>query len=175
MGKLGGGPGHRERRGPSAVLRLDDLITTILDALYERIVLLAGADGGASGCLGEEGDDGHAGMAAHDGHGCLPWVGARDAAQEARGADDVERGNAEEPARVEGARLLEDLGDDGHGRVDWVGNDEDVRVGRVLADCLCEVAHDGRVGVEEVVAGHPGLAWYTRRDHDDLDVLEGGV
>ena len=105
MGKLGGGPGHRERRGPSAVLRLDGLI---LDAVHECIVLLAGADGGASGRLGEEGDDGYAGMATHDGHGHLPWVSTRDAAEEARGADDVERGDAEEPARVEGARVLED-------------------------------------------------------------------
>ena len=95
-------------------------------------------------------------------------------AEEAQGAD-VERGDAEEPAQVEGVRVLEDLGDGGHGQVDWVGNDEDMGAGRFFADCLGEVTHDGHVGIEEVVAGHPGLSWYTHGYHDDFDVLEGGV
>jgi hypothetical protein len=149
VGELSRGPGHRERRGASAILGLDDLVTAILDTMHERVVLLAGLDGSGSGArLREKGDDGDARVAADDGDARVLRVSPRDAAHEPRGADDVKRGDAKELARVERPRLLQHLRDDRHGRVDRVRDDENVRVGRVLADCLGEIAHDRRVRVE---------------------------
>lgn len=54
-----------------------------------------------------------------------------------------------------------------------VGDDEDVGLGGVLSSGLGEVADDGGVGVEQVVAGHAGLAGNTSGDDNDLGALEG--
>ena len=56
------------------------------------------------------------------------------------------------PLRVENAVLLEDLGDDRHGRVDGVRDDEHERLGGVLGDARSEVAHDACVDLETVLA-----------------------
>ena len=69
---------------------------------------------------------------------------------EARGADDVKGGDTEETLGVVDTSLLQDLGGDGNGAVDGVGDNEDVGLGRVLGDGLGEVADDGGVGVEQV-------------------------
>lgn len=41
--------------------------------------------------------------------------------------------------------LLEYLGDDGDGRVDWVRDDEDERLRCILGNACCEVADDASV------------------------------
>jgi hypothetical protein len=58
-------------------------------------------------------------------------------------------------------------------RVDRVGDDQNVRVGRIVGDGLSQVTHNPRVGVEQVVTGHTGLAGDTGRNDDDLDAMEG--
>ena len=62
----------------------------------------------------------------------------------------IKCGDAEEAGRVVGAGGLEDLGADGHRRVDRVGDDEDVGVGGGGGDGFGEVTDDGGGGVEEV-------------------------
>ena len=42
VGELGGGPGHRECRGPGAILGLDDLVAAILDAVHKHVELRVG-------------------------------------------------------------------------------------------------------------------------------------
>ena len=68
-------------------------------------------------------------MATDDGDFAFVGVNAGDFGEEAGGTDDVEGGDAEDAAGVVDAGFLEDLGDDGDGRVDGVGDDEDVGFG----------------------------------------------
>ena len=77
-------------------------------------------------------------------------VGVLELADETAGAHDVEGGDTEEALGVVDALALEDLGGDGDGAVDGVGDDEDVGVGARVGGGFGEVADDGGVGVEEV-------------------------
>lgn len=165
----GTGHGHGEGGRASTVLGLDDLVTTELHTLDE---LSVGGELGV-GALGEERDDGDTGVATNDGDVLVLGVGILELGDEAAGADNVEGGDTEELLGVVDTGLLEDLGADGDGRVDGVGDDEEVSVGGVLGSGLGEIADDGGVGVEEIVTGHAGLAGDTSGDEDNLGVLQG--
>lgn len=122
--------------------------------------------------LAEERHDGDTGVATNDGDVLVLGVGVLDLADEAASANDVERGDAEEALGVVDAAGLEDLGDDGNGGVDGVGDDEEVGLGGRLRGGLGQVADDGGVGVEEIVTGHAGLAGDTGGDQDDITALQ---
>ena len=83
----------------------------------------------------------------HDGDLGVLGVSALDAAQEGAGSNDVQSGNTEQSLGVEDTGLLVDLGEDGDGRVDGVGDDADHGLGAVFGTCLGEVSDDGSVGV----------------------------
>ena len=55
-----------------------------------------------------------------------------------------------EPLRIKDTVLLEDLGDDGDGRVNGVGDDKDERLWRALRDTGGEVADDACVDLDEM-------------------------
>ena len=86
-------------------------------------------------------------MAADDGDLAFVGVGAGDFGEEACGADDVEGGDAEDAAGVVDTSLLQDLGDDGDGGVDGVGDDEEVSLGGDTGNSSGKVANDGGVGL----------------------------
>lgn len=170
LGHAGTSHGHGEGSGTGTVLGLDDLVTAKLDAVDElgvggqlRVVALA-----------EERDDGDTGVTTDNGDVLVGGVGTLELRDEAGSTDDVEGGDTKEALGVVDTAGLEDLGDDGDGGVDGVGDDEDVGLGGGLGGGLGEVADDGGVGVEEVVARHTGLAGNTGGDQDDLGALEGG-
>jgi hypothetical protein len=71
--------------------------------------------------LGEEGNDGSAGVATDDGDVLGGGVVVLDLGDEAGSADNVEGGDTEEALGVVDALGLEDLGGDGDGGVDLVG------------------------------------------------------
>jgi hypothetical protein len=169
LGHAGTGHGHGQGGGAGTVLGLDDLVTAKLDTLDK--VGVGGQLGVAA--LGEEGNNGDAGVAANNGDVLVLGVSALDLGDEAAGADDVEGGDTEEGLGVVDATGLEDLGADGDGGVDGVGDDQDLGLGSRLGNGLGEVADDGGVGVEEVVTSHAGLTGDTGRDEDDLGALEG--
>ena len=149
---------HGEGGRAETVLGLDNLVTAELDAVDQGVVLVI-RDGDSRGDLAEERDNGLARVAANDGDGQLLGVGlAGDLGDEGLGADDVQRGDTEEALGVEDALSLEDLGRDGDGRVDGVGNDEDEGIGSDLGGNLDEALDDAGVDVEEIVTGHTGLA-----------------
>ena len=54
--------------------------------------------------------------------------------------------------------LLEDLGGDGNGRVDRVGDDKYECFWAVLGNALDETLYDTGVDLEEIVTGHTRLA-----------------
>lgn len=91
---------------------------------------------------------------------------------EGLGTDDVQSGDTEETARIEDASGLEDLGGNGDGGVDRVGDDEDQCLGAVLGNALDQVADDAGVDLEQIVTGHAGLARNARRDDDDIGAGE---
>ena len=136
------------------------------------VVEVAAAAGGG---LREQRDDGRARVAADNRHVDCVHIDALHLGDEGARAGDVERGDAEELGRVVDARGLERLGGDRDGRVDRVGDDgrDGARAG--LGDALGQRLHDGGVGVEEVVAGHAGLARDAGRDDDDVAAVEGLV
>ena len=91
-----------------------DQLQDVLDAVDE---LGVGAQVGVV-ALGEEGDDGDAGVAADDGDVLVLGVGALDLGDEAGGADDVEGGDAEEGLWVVDSAELVDFTADWDGGVD---------------------------------------------------------
>ena len=98
---------HGKGRGAGTILGLDNLITTVLDTVDQLGVVLA-LDGSAELRLGEEGNDGHTGVATNnrDGGGCRVSL-ARDLREEAGSADDIERGDTVEEKR--GVRTCADM------------------------------------------------------------------
>jgi hypothetical protein len=171
LGETGTSHGHRQSGGSSAILSLNDLVTTELHTLEQGGV----ADQVRVGGLREERNDGDTGVTTNNGDVLIDGVGALELAHESRGTNDIQGGDTEETLGVVDTGLLEDLSDDRDGAVDWVGDDEDVGVGGGFGSGLGEVADDGGVGVEEVVTSHSGLARNTGRNQNDLGTLEGGV
>jgi len=154
LGEEKSGVGHGEGGGPGTGLGLDDLVSAELDADGEGLALLVG-HGGVG--LTEEGKDGDSGMASDDGDinvlGVLAHVGAK----EGVGTTDIKGGDTADLLGVEDALGLEDLGGNGDGGVDGVGDDGEDGVRAVLGATLDEGLDDGSVGVEEIVTGHSGL------------------
>jgi hypothetical protein len=154
---------HGEGSGSGTGLGLDDLwlsaaepfghvtdesltVTTELDSLDESLVLLA-LDVLALGGLAQEGDNGDTRVTTDDGDVDVLGVGLLDLGQESGSSDNVEGGDTEESLLVKDTGLLEDLGEDGDGGVDRVGDDQDVGLGGVLGDGLGEGLDDRGVGV----------------------------
>lgn len=107
--------GHREGSGTSAILSLDDLVTTELHAVNIAVKLLAlEVDAG----LREERNDGCAGVATNNSDVLVGGVGALNLGNETRGTDDVEGCDTEDALGVVDALGLEDLGGDGDGGID---------------------------------------------------------
>ena len=92
--------------------------------------------------------------------------------------------------------VLEYLRHDGHGRVDRVGDDEDVGIRTVpsvdwirsasassIFDGICDslgagsgqITNNAGVRVEEIVTRHARLAWNSGRDDDNLAILKSGL
>jgi hypothetical protein len=115
LGEASTGHGHGEGSGTGTVLGLDDLITTELNAVDERIAGLA-LNIGVVG-LGEQRNDGDTGVATNNGDGLVGGIGLLDLGDEAGGTDDIEGGDTEETLGVVDTAGLEDLGDNGNGGV----------------------------------------------------------
>lgn len=147
LGETGTGHGHGESGRASTTLGLDDLVTTELDALDVGVELLALE---VVAGLGEERDNGSTGVTTNDDNVLRGGVGALELRDEARGTDNVKGGDTEHALGVVDTGSLEDLGGNGNGRVDGVGDDEDVCLGAVLSSSLGQVADDRGVGVEEI-------------------------
>lgn len=172
LGETVSGVSHREGGGTKSLLSLDDLITAELDAVDEDIELVSWDLDSWLG-LGEEWDDGLAGVAADDWDGGGLWVGgAGEGGDKGLGADDVEGGDTEEALWVEDALGLEDLSGDWDGGVHWVGDDEDEGVWCDVGDGLDEALDDAGVDVEEIITGHSWLAWNSGWDNNDIGILE---
>lgn len=155
ISKLGGSVSHTERRAPCAVLSFYDFVASILNPVHERLPLLAALRHCfARGRLREEGHDGDARVTAHDGDRRVKRVCAGDAGEEARGTDDVEGGDTEELPGVEGAGFGGDGGYDRDGRVDGVGDDEDVCIRRDTGNGGREVANDACISLKGNEGAH---------------------
>ena len=115
LGEAGTGHGHGEGGGTSAVLGLDDLVTTKLDAVDVAVELLARQ---VVAGLGQEGDDGSTRVTTNNGDVLAGGVVVLELGDEAGGTDDVEGGDTKEALGVVDALGLEDLSGDGDGRVD---------------------------------------------------------
>jgi hypothetical protein len=115
LGETGTSHGHGESGRASTVLGLDDLVTTELDAVDVVVELLALE---VVAGLGQERDDGCAGVATNDGDVLAGGVGVPELGDEARGTDDIEGGDTKEALGVVDALGLEDLSGDGDGGVD---------------------------------------------------------
>lgn len=64
--------------------------------------------------------------------------------------------------------LLQNLRGDGHHGVDRVSDDGHDGLGRVGGHADGQVAHDGSVRVEQVVAGHAGFAGHASGDDHEV-------
>ena len=97
--------------------------------------------------LGENGDNSGATVTTDHSHCSVIGGSTSDRSQKASGTDNVQSGDTEDVAGVEDTSLFESLGNDGDGRVDRVGDDEDVSVWSNTGDSGSEVADNGSVGL----------------------------
>lgn len=172
VGEEGTGVSHGKSGRSGTGLGLDNFVTTELDSVDESLVSLTG-NTLCDLSLREEGDDGYARVTTDNGDLGILRVSALDLRKKSRGSNDVEGGNTEQTLLIENTSLLENLSEDGHGRVHRVRDDSDHGLGAVLSTGLGESSNDRGVGVEQVVSGHTGLSGDTSGDHDDLGTLEG--
>jgi hypothetical protein len=121
VSKFGTGIRHTERRAPRAIFSLDHFVSTELNPLHELFPSLS-LDGPSVAALREQRNDRRSAVSADDGDGGIRGRGGRDACEETRCAYDVERGDAEDALRIVYAGFFKGRGNDGNGRVDWVGD-----------------------------------------------------
>ena len=114
LSEAGTGHGHGEGSRSGTILSLDDLVTTELYTVDVFVELLARE---VVAGLGEERDDGCAGVATDNGDVLVGGVGALHLRDEAGGTDDIQSGDTEEAAGVVDTLGLEDLSSDGNGGV----------------------------------------------------------
>ena len=89
-------------------------------------------------------------MTTDDSYVFICGVGRIELGDEAAGADNVEGGDTEELLGVVDILGLEDLGGDGNGGIDRIGDDEDVGIGRVVRCGFGKITYDGGIGVEQI-------------------------
>jgi hypothetical protein len=118
LGEASAGKGHGEGGRAGAGLGLHHLVAA---ELHAADVVVQGLALELVAGLGQERDNGDARVAADDGDALVGGIRVLDLADEAAGADDVERGDAEETLGVVDATGLEDLGGDGDSGVDLAG------------------------------------------------------
>lgn len=167
------GEGHGQSGGTSTILGLDNLVTAELDAVDQLVVSLT-LDVGVV-ALGEQGHNGVTRVATDDGDLLVAGVGALELGNEAGGADNVEGGDTEQALGVVDALVLENLTNNGDGRVHRVRDDGNQSLGGDLADGLGEVADNGRISVEKVITGHARLAGDTGGNDDNVGTLDGSL
>ena len=111
---------HGEGSGTSAILGLDDFVTTELNTVDQSVTGLAVNARVAR--LRQERDNGHTRVATNDGNTLVSWVSALELRDEARSADNIEGGDTEDALGVIDTLRLEDLGNNGDSRVDlrWI-------------------------------------------------------
>jgi hypothetical protein len=161
---------HRHRQGSRSrtILGLHNLITTELHTVEQLSV----TNEIRVRRLREQRHDSNARMSTHNNDILILRIGILDLAHEAGSTHDIEGRDTEQTLGVVDAPGLEDLGDDGDRAVDWVRDDEDVGVWSGFSGGLGEVADDGGVGVEQVVAGHAWLAGDASGDEDDFGTFQ---
>ena len=79
---------------------------------------------------------------------------------ESLGTNNVKGGDTEQTLGVENTGVLEDLGGNGDGGVDGVGDDKDESLGAVLGDTLDQITDNAGVDLEKVITGHTGLTFF---------------
>ena len=84
----------------------------------------------------------------HNGNVGILGLSTLDSAQKGRSPNNVQSGNTEQPLGVKDTVLLQDLGKDGNGRVDRVGDDQDERLGTSFGDGFSEGGTDSGVDLE---------------------------
>lgn len=112
-------------------------------------------------CLTEERHNSLAGVTTNDWNGRFSRVfRAGDGLYESLGADYIQRRDTEQTLRIEDVGVFQHLSGNGHSGVDRVGNDQDEGLRAELGNSLDQVAHDARVDLEQIIAGHAGLPCY---------------
>mmetsp|Transcript_15307 Transcript_15307/g.33140 ORF Transcript_15307/g.33140 Transcript_15307/m.33140 type:complete len:218 (-) Transcript_15307:241-894(-) len=111
-------------------------------------------------------------MATNDWHVDVLHVQTLGLSHKGVGAHNVQGAHTNDLLGVVHTEALEGLGRDGHSRVDWVGDDGDDSLRGILAHSLNQGLHDASVGVEQVISGHPRLAWDTSGNDDEVSALE---
>ncbi|MBQ5153914.1 hypothetical protein EGM85_11720, partial [Macrococcus caseolyticus] len=136
-------------------LSLHDLISSELDTVDKSIVSLAANVSMLR--LAEERHNRGTGVTSDNRNELVLRICILDLRNKTRSTDKVESCNTEHTLRVVNAQLLQSLSDDGNGRVDRVGDDSNESLGADLASSLCEITNNGRISVEQVIAGHTKL------------------
>ena len=125
-----------------------------------------------SGHVGQKGQDGGTGVATDHRYVGLGHIKFLVLGNKGVGTDDVQGGDAEEPLLVVDPLGLQGLGEDRHGGVHRVGDDQEHGLRAGLGAGICQALYDAGVDVEEIVTGHAGLSGDTSGDHDNVSTLK---
>merc|ERR1712212_960027 len=160
---------HGEGGRTTASLSLDNFGARILNALGK------GADGigvevvndALGHQLGEDGNDGDAGVSTYDGHVHVDGVLIAQGGDELVGAHNVQSGHTID--LISGDTLfLENFARNWDGRVDGVGDDADDGVGGGAGTGACKGGNNGGIGVEQIVTCHTWFAGDTGGNEDNV-------
>lgn len=168
-GEASSGISHRESRRSGSSLGLDDLSSSLLNALCECFDLLRREIHGWI-ALRQQRHDGDARVSADDWQVHFMWVATESLSDKSVSTDDIQCGNAEHSTRVQHAGLGESLAGDRNCRVHRVRDDADECFRAGFGAGGCQVAHNRCIGVEEIVASHSWLAWNAGWDDDDVGI-----
>lgn len=163
------GVGHGKRGRTGAILSLDNLVTAKLNPvshLFNLVLRQLVRD------LAQQGQNRHTAVATDDGHLQVGGVGTNELGHERRSADEVEGGDAKDAAGVVHAVLLEHFRHNRDRRVDRVRDNAHERLGRMLRRSRCQVAHNARIDLEQVIAGHARLAGNAGRNDNHVRTLD---
>ena len=161
---------HGKSGGTSSILSLHDLITTELDAVSQVLHILLGELG--AGDLGQKGQDGGACVTADHSDVGVVHIHALVLRHEGVGTNHIQGGDTEQLSGVVYTVLLQGLGEDGHGGVNRVTDDQEHSIRAGLGTSLGKALDNTGIGVEQIVSGHSRLSGDSGRNHNDLATVQ---
>ena len=173
VGEEVSGVGHGKGCRSGSGLGLNDLVSTELGSFRDCLEFFA--VGVVSGNLREEGKNGNSGVSANHWNVDFTGITSGRGADKSVGSNDVKGSHTTKLFGIKDALLLEDLGGNWDGRVDWVGNNGQDGIGAKFGTSLDKSLDNTGVCAEKIVTGHTRLARNSGRNDNHIGSGQAGL